>query len=114
MPPSAVFHALVELVDRGELESHRAVLKRPSLPMVHMTSVGMSLWDSLMYKEEKKKGKAKFLSLAMRHRDGFRPLLELMAASNPTLPVSGGTQAGQHHLAAHHQGPVLGQFFPIT
>ena len=43
-PPTSVFHAIVELVDGGELESHRAVLKQPSnLPMVHMTSVGMSL-----------------------------------------------------------------------
>ena len=83
--PSAVFNALVELVDRGELESRRAVLKRPSLPMVHMTSFGMSLWESLMCKDEDKKRKAKFLSLAMRHRDGFRHLLEFLAASDPTL-----------------------------
>ena len=76
-PPSAVLHALVELVDRGELESYRAVLKLPSLPMVHMTSVGMSLWDSLMCKEEKKR-KAKFRS----PRDGFRHL-ELLSASDP-------------------------------
>ena len=84
-PPSAVFNALVELVDRGELESRRAVLNRPSLPMVHMTSFGMSLWDSLMCKEEKKKCKMKFLSLAMRHREGFRHLLEFLAASDQAL-----------------------------
>lgn len=84
-PPSVMFDALVELVDRGELETGRAVLKRPSLPMAHMASFGMSLWDSLMCREDKKERRLRFLSLAMRHRDGFRHLLEFLAASDPTL-----------------------------
>ena len=74
-PPSVMFDALVELVDRGELETGRAVLKRPSLPMAHMASFGMSLWDSLMCREDKKERRVRFLSLAMCHRDGFRHLL---------------------------------------
>jgi len=48
-------------------------------------SFEMSLWDSLMCKEEKKKRKAKFLFLTMRHSDGFWHLLELLAASDLTL-----------------------------
>ena len=63
-----------------------------------MTSVGMSLWHSLMCKEEKKKHKAKFLSLATRHRDGFRHLLDFLADSDPT---SQGYQCQEVHRLAN-------------
>lgn len=53
-PPSVMFNVLVELLEKGEREKRRAVLKRPSLPMVHMASFGMSLWKSLMCKEDEK------------------------------------------------------------
>ena len=45
----------------------------------------MSMWDSLMSREDKNERRVRFLSLAMRHRDGFRQLLDFLATSDPTL-----------------------------
>ena len=44
----AKYHALVSLIDRNQLETRGIVLQYPSLAMVYMISICVSIWEDLM------------------------------------------------------------------
>lgn len=77
--------ALTNLVDRGFLlNADSNVLKRPTLPMAHLVSFGMRIWDSLMCSKNRAR-RVKFLSLTMQHASGFTYLLGVLAEADPDL-----------------------------
>ena len=81
---SAEFTALTDLVDRGSIQDGSNVLQRPALPMAHLVSFGMMIWDSLMCCENRERI-VKFLSLTMQHADAFRYLIGVLAEADLEL-----------------------------
>ena len=81
---SAKFTALTDLVDRGSLLDGSNVLQRPALPMAHLASFRMMIWDSLMCCGNRER-RVKFLSLKMQHADAFRYLIGVLAEAEPEL-----------------------------
>jgi hypothetical protein len=78
------FLALANLVDRGSIQDGSNVLQRPTLPMAHLVSFGVWVWDSLMCSENRDK-RRKFLSLTMQHADAFSYLIGVLAETEPEL-----------------------------
>ena len=81
---SPKFTALTDLVDRGSILDCSSVLQRPGLPMAHLVSFGVMIWDSLMCGENRER-RIKFLSLTMQHADAFQYIIGMIAETDPEL-----------------------------